>query len=250
MNEPVRIGNATLYLGDCSQVMPMLDPVDAVVMDPPYEINTEGAGNFRKTRSQMNDIKAAGLDKGFDHTFLGPDLCRSVVVFCHNDQVSTLLTYLESRFDRACLCFWHKSNSLPLAHKHYRPDTEIYIHAWMSDGHPVGTLAQKARFIVTAVGKSAFDHPTVKPLAVMDKIIANTNGQTVLDPYMGTGTTGVACLRQGRSFIGIEKNPAYFEIACGRLEEAWQRAQTAAAQGDMLAEPDAIVRPQQKAMVI
>lgn len=217
------IGDCTLYLGDCLEIMPTLGKVDAVVTDPPYEFGADGAGIFRKNKKYMDLIQAGGLDKGFDHTFLTESLCDSVVVFCHNDQLEVLIPWLSARFGRFCLCFWHKDNPMPVANKHYKPDTEIYIHAWNDRGFPIGELEHKGRYFFAPVGKSAYAHPTVKPLALMVKIIRNTNGSRILDPFMGSGTTGVACVKLGRKFIGIELDPKYFDIACRRIEEAYKQ---------------------------
>ncbi|MDG2512430.1 DNA methyltransferase [Sphingobium yanoikuyae] len=223
------IGAATLYLGDCYEILPRLGSIDCGVMDPPYLFEASGGGIFRRGRQCMDKIQAAGLDKGFDPHLITAAQFRSVVVFCHNDQLDTLLPYLSEQFDRFALCFWHKSNPMPVANKHYKPDTEIYVHAWNTGGFPTGELADKARYIVAPVGQqSEFDHPTVKPLPVMRKIIANANGETICDPFMGTGSTGVAALQRGKRFIGIERDPRYFDIACKRIADA-QR------QGDMFA---------------
>ncbi len=120
------------------------------------------------------------------------------------------------------LCEWHKSNPQPVANKHYQPDTEFYIHAWQKGFHPAGELKDKGRYIIGPVGKSPYDHPTVKPDYVMDKIITNLAGKTVCDPFMGTGSTGVAAIRQGRIFTGIELSKKYFDIARQRIEAAYQ----------------------------
>lgn len=229
MNRVEIIGNATLYLGDCREVLPTLTPFDCGIMDPPYEFEASGGGIFRRDRDCMDKIQAAGLDKGFDHSILTADRFRSVIVFCHNDQLDRLLPHITSQFNRFALCFWHKSNPMPVANKHYKPDTEIYIHAWNAGGFPVGDLVEKGRYIIAPVGhQSDFDHPTVKPLPVMRKIMSNANGETVCDPFMGTGTTGVAALERGKSFVGIEQDAKFFDIACRRIEDA-QR------QGDMFA---------------
>ncbi len=74
-----------------------------------------------------------------------------------------------------------------------------------------------------------FDHPTVKPGPVMDKIVRNVAGSTICDPFMGTGSTGVAAIKAGRRFVGIEKNPRHFETAVTRLTLAWEEAQRQAA---------------------
>lgn len=219
------IGGATLHLGDCYDILPRLGPVDCGVMGPPYLFNASGGGIFRSNRKCMDAIQAAGLDKGFDPELITAAQFRSVVVFCHNDQLDTLLPYLAGRFERYALCFWHKSNPMPVANKHYKPDTEIYVHAWNAGGAPVGTLADKSRYIVAPAGQQTeFEHPTVKPLQVMRKILCNVNGGVVCDPFMGTGSTGVAALERGKRFIGIERDPRYFDIACKRIADAQRQA--------------------------
>jgi DNA modification methylase len=209
-----------LYLGDCREIIPTLGRVDAVVTDPPYEFKASGAGIFRANRHCMDAIQAAGLDKGFDHTLLTAELCNSVVVFCHNDQLDRLIPWLSSQFDRYAVCMWHKENSMPVANKHYRPDTELYVHAWQAAAHPVGDLSEKARWFLAPAGKSEFGHPTVKPLPLMSKIVRNVQAETILDPFCGSGTTGVAAVKNRRGFIGIEINQTYFEIACRRIQAA------------------------------
>lgn len=210
----------TLYCGDCREILPALGRVDAVVTDPPYEFEASGAGIFRSARRCMDAIQAAGLDKGFDHTMLTASLCDSVVVFCHNDQLDRLVPWLSSQFDRYALCMWHKTNPMPVANKHYKPDTELYVHAWQSHAHPVGDLSEKSRWFLAPVGKSDFGHPTVKPLPLMAKIVRNTQARTILDPFCGSGTTGVASVNSRRGFVGIEVNPTYFDIACRRVQAA------------------------------
>jgi len=88
------IGNATLYLGDAYEILPHLGFVDALVTDPPYEFKVSGGGVFRKKRKNMEEIRAAGLDKGFDHTLFKAAQFGSVVMFCHNDQLVKLLPYV------------------------------------------------------------------------------------------------------------------------------------------------------------
>lgn len=218
------IGDATLYLGDCREIVPTLGKVDAVVTDPPYEFETAGAGVFRTTRKNMDEIQAKGLADGFDHSLLSSDRFGSAVVFAHNDQWAELLPHLASQFGRYAICQWHKSNPMPVANQHYQPDTEIYVHAWNPGFHPVGPLSRKQRFIVAPNGQDgSIGHPTVKPLPVMLKIVGNVGGDQVCDPFMGSGTTGVACVNLGRAFIGIERDPGYFDIACRRIEEAYKQ---------------------------
>lgn len=210
----------TLYLGDCRDIVPTLGKVSAVITDPPYEFEATGAGIFRSNRGCMDAIQAAGLDKGFDHTIITKELCDSVVVFCHNDQLDRLIPWLSGQFDRYAVCMWHKENPMPVANKHYKPDTELYVHAWQANAHPIGDLSEKARWFLAPVGKSEFGHPTVKPLPLMSKIVRNVQADVILDPYCGSGTTGVAAIKDRRRFIGVERNPTYFDIALRRLQGA------------------------------
>lgn len=227
---PVIIGPATLYLGDAYQIRPTLGFMDADVMDPPYVIKASGGGQFRKTRAYLDQIVELNLDKGFDHTIINPLLAGAVVVFCHNDQVPGLSAYLDGLFHRFALCLWQKTNPMPVANKHYMPEIEIYFHAWSRGFHPQGDLAALRRVI--SCGSRALKnlgHPTVKPDNVMNKILRNVAGETVCDPFMGTGSTGVAALRAGKRFWGIEHNPGHFETACRRLRDEWAKIQSEAA---------------------
>lgn len=222
------IGNATLYLGDGYEIAPKLGVMDGFVSDPQYKFETSGGGQYRKKRKCLEEIIAQGLDQGFDHSIMNTMLYKAVFVFCHNDQLPELLAYLQGSFNRFCVISYHKTNPQPFGNKHYVPDTEFIVHAWNDGGHPVGTLAEKKRYIIGTNGKSAYDHPTVKPLEVMMKIVRNVNGTHIIDPFMGTGTTGVAALLQGKTFYGIEHNEKYFDIACRRIEETLKEQEVAA----------------------
>lgn len=235
------IGDHVLYLGDCREVLPTLGKIDAVVTDPPYEFDTAGAGVFRSTRRNMDEIQAKGLADGFDHSLIQADQFGAAVVFAHNDQWAGLLPHLAAQFERYAICQWHKTNPMPVANRHYQPDTEIYVHAWNPGFHPVGVLSAKKRFVIAPNGQDgSIDHPTVKPLAVMRKIVANVGGSSICDPFMGSGTTGVAALEAGRAFVGIERVEAYFDLACRRMEAAYNQPRlfadtaSAAVQGDLL----------------
>ena len=216
---------ATLYLGDAYAIRPTLGWMDADVMDPPYLFDNSGGGAFRKARGASDQIVAEQLDQGFDHRIVNPLLCGAAVLFCHNDQLPILAPYLNGLFHRFCLLGWIKPNPSPMANKHYLADVEPFLHAWNPGYHPLGAHHDKHRWISAApMPSKVFGHPTVKPAAVMDKIMANVNGRTICDPFMGTGSTGVAAIKAGRRFFGIEHNPRHFETAVERLTAAWQQA--------------------------
>ncbi|MGB3806601.1 MAG: DNA methyltransferase [Erythrobacter sp.] len=214
---------ATLYRGDAYAIRPTLGFVDCDVMDPPFLIRTSGGGRYRKARKSMDEIADSGIAQGFDLSIVNPLLSGGVVCFCHNDQLPTVLPAIAGQFHRFALLDWTKAAPQPVANKHYRPDREFYVHAWNKGFHPQGDLADKARRIVASPDralKKRFGHPTIKPPAVMDKILTNVAGDTVCDSFMGTGSTGVAAIKAGKTFIGIERDPRWFEAAITRISEA------------------------------
>lgn len=229
MTPTLTIGPHRLYLGDAYTIRPALGWMDADVLDPPYLIRATGGGNYRKRRPMMDRLIAENLHQGFDMAIINPLLCGAVICFAHNDQLAELLAHVRGNFLRHALCVWQKTNPQPVANKHYRPDSEFYVHAWDRGFSPQGDIAAKLR--VTRLGSprgpEGFDHPTTKPDALMAKIIINVAGQTICDPFMGTGSTGVAAIRAGRNFTGIEHNPAYFETAAARLSAAWEARKAA-----------------------
>lgn len=241
MSHIENIGPATLYLGDAYQIRPTLGFHDADVMDPPYLFNNSGGGVYRAARGASDQIVSEGLDRGFDHAIVNPQLCGAVVIFCHNDQLGDLIpaivedelndfdallvadmfAALRPKFHRAALLAWIKANPAPHRNKHYLADIEPYIHAWNRGFAPVGDHHDMHRWInAGSMPSKVYGHPTVKPDAVMDKIIRNVAGESVCDPFMGTGSTGVAAIRAGKRFVGIEQNPAHFDTAYRRIEDA------------------------------
>lgn len=222
MSAPVIIGLATLYLGDAYTIRPTLGWFDADVFDPPYAFKASGGGSYRKSRTTMDEIVEQGLADGFELTIVNPLLCGAVVVFVHDDQLGATTAHLDGLFHRRALCVWRKVNPQPVANQHYRPEIELYCHAWSRGFAPTGTMREKLR--VTDAhsprGPEKHGHPTCKPDAVMDKIMINVAGQSVCDPFMGTGSTGVAVVKAGKRFVGIEHSPVHFATAIARLSAA------------------------------
>lgn len=230
MNRPVSFfgGAVQLYHGDCYDMDLAGLGAAAMVIDPPYEFNASGGGKYRAARPGLDDLIAAKLTDGFDLSVLSWKYAKAIVCFAHNNQVEKIMTRLRQGFYRVVLCAWHKTNPQPVANKHYLPDTEFFIHAWQKGHHPTGSLKDKHRFIVTPAVRSKLrhangtKHPSVKPDAVMDKIIANVNYPQrgpILDAFMGTGSTGIAAVKAGHKFIGIETNKVFFEMACQRFSD-------------------------------
>ena len=212
MSEPVTIGNATLWLGDCLEILPTLGKVDAVVTDPPY-----GIGSWSSTGGHsLSPAEAADANR-WDKI---PEAALRQIAALRCPQVVWGGNYLAGVLGatRAPL-IWDKLNR----GVHFA-DAEL---AWSN--FTWGT----ARIFVMAPREGGRQHPTQKPVPVIEWAIQQTKTEgVVLDPFMGSGTTGVACVRLGRPFIGIEIEPKYFNIACKRIEQAY-------AQPDMFIEPPA-----------
>jgi site-specific DNA-methyltransferase (adenine-specific)/modification methylase len=202
----VVIGAATLYLADCMDVLPTLGAVDAVITDPPYGINENSA----KVASRAN--AAAAKDYGqFDWDKEPPpaeiiDALRAMskwqAIFGGN--------YFALP-PTSCWLVWDKLNSGDFA------DCEL---AWTNWPKAVRRIQWRWNGMIRQGNEERF-HPTQKPLGVMKWAIdLCPKADTILDPYMGSGTTGIAAVQMGRHFIGIERDPRYFEIACRRVEDA------------------------------
>ncbi len=198
----VVIGDATLYQGDCIEVMTTLSKIDAVVTDPPYGINI-AANPVR----QMHEKSDWDLSAPSNEVL---DIARNI----SNEQIIWGGNYFDLPPSRGFLV-WDKKQpeNFSLA---------MCEMAWWSKD-------TNAKVFTKSVLSYSKQHPTQKPVELMKWCIEKVEG-TILDPFMGSGTTGVACAKMGRKFIGIEIKPKYFDIACKRIDAAY-------AQPDMFIEP-------------
>jgi site-specific DNA-methyltransferase (adenine-specific)/modification methylase len=209
MSRVERIGRATLYLGDCRDILPTLSKVDAVVTDPPYGIG-EAAGRAKTRNRGINQIVDYGNDC-WDDRPIGADLFQAVktagrwnIIFGGN--------YYDCP-PAKCWLVWDKCNSGDFA------DCEL---AWTNLPKAVRIIRYLWNGMIRESGAQRGDHPTQKPLEVMKWCIGHLPepNKTILDPFMGSGTTGVAAIQMGRDFVGIEREERYFEAACRRIREA------------------------------
>jgi site-specific DNA-methyltransferase (adenine-specific) len=209
------IGDAVLYLGDCREILPELGKVDAVVTDPPYGIGYQrGAGGKgeQRVRSGRNDAAPiVGDDKPFDPA---PWLSWPCVMWGANHYAQSL--------PRGRWLAWNK-----LGHMEPWDDFCDVEFAWSSERGADRIFSLLWKGLAQGDkegGQGERWHPTQKPIALMRWCIEQfPNADTILDPFMGSGTTGVAAIKLGRKFIGIEIEPKYFDIACRRIEEAWKQ---------------------------
>lgn len=199
--EKVQIGDATLYLGDCLDVLPTLSKVDALITDPPY-----GNGFAAEPTKWQRRAGMKGKDwddQPSDALYMARSVCKKQVIWGGNNY--------ELPPSRAWLS-WFKPDA--------PPSMGNFELAWTN-------LDRNTRQISCSISQTNAErvgHPTQKPLLVMRWTIEQAGlPASILDPFMGSGTTGVAALQLGRKFTGIERDPAYFEIACRRIREFYSQ---------------------------
>ena len=203
-----------IYHGDCREILPHLPKVDLVLTDPPYSFTDPSGRGIAANRAYISQIKEQEMYHGIDLSFL--DEFENWFCFCGKEQLVDLLSKASN--GKWMLLTWNKPNPTPMVNNNYLPDTEYIIHRF-STGRLFGEYKDKSRFMVYAGEKSSYEHPTVKPLPVITKLVVlgSVVNDTILDPFMGSGTTLRAAKDLGRQAIGIEIEEKYCEIAAKRL---------------------------------
>ena len=200
------IGDCRLLLGDCLEIMPLLGPVDAVVTDPPYGLGKRMRGRWVAKDEFSRFLKwDLAANQAWIEAILA--LSKPTIIWGGN--------YFAMPPAR-CWLIWSKVNAVPTM-----ADAEL---AWTN-------LDKPAKRFDAPVGRVEFGHPTTKPLPLIQWCLGFLpNARTIIDPFMGSGTTGVACAKLGRKFVGIEIDEVYFDISCKRIRGAY-------AQPDMFVSP-------------
>jgi len=201
---PVIIGNATLYLGDCMNILPTLGKVDAVITDPPF-----GVGNFIQQTGNLRGEKVYWNESGPPTEFF--EILKKISLH----RVIWGANYFNC-FEGAGGLVWVKNQPMPNMSK-----AEMASTSW-------GNKVELINLTWTNyVNTKESNHPCERPVGLYKWCIKQVpkQPQTILDPFMGSGTTGVASIQLGRKFIGIEREPKYFDIACKRIEQAAAQGQ-------------------------
>jgi DNA modification methylase len=220
MSRIERIGNATLYLGDCQEIIQSISEANAVVTDPPYGIEGGKGGDAK-------DYGKGAYTSSFNDT---PDyitnVCAKVIEWCIQNTEAVAVTpgnrclqrYPQARDIGA---FWQPASA---THGPWGMVTLNPILYYGKDWRAGRGALPSGRQVTEASPKVG--HPCAKPLLawtwLVDKVARP--GAVVLDPFMGSGTTGVSCAKTGHPFVGIEMELRYFDIACRRVEEAQRQA--------------------------
>ena len=222
-----------MYFGDSLEIMPTLGRVSHVIGDPPYEKEAHKVG--RRTQATIKrgvnadlDFAAITSDQRMQAARLACDMSDGwVLFFCQAEAAGDWRDALEAaggKYKRTMI--WVKPDSTPqLNGQMPAPGYESMPLAWCGVGHSRWNGGGKRGVYTHLTNQRDRDgrHPTEKPIPLMRELVTDFTlpGDMILDPFMGSGTTGIACVRSGRRFIGIEKDERYFDVACQRIQLAY-----------------------------
>lgn len=208
--------------------------VDLLLTDPPYDIpKINGGGSIntvKKLNSSLQDLTRSNLMFSYNIENFGEKLFAlqkgniNAYFWCNKKQIPEYLKYYvgtkDCKFD---IITWHKTNALPTYSNKYLSDTEYCLYFRKGKGHCFPANYEDAKtFMLSPLNqtdKKKWKHPTIKPLEYIEKMVRNSSkeGELVFDPFMGSGTTGVACKKLGRNFIGGDLDPEWVSVAKNRI---------------------------------
>lgn len=221
-----------IYLGSCYELIKDIPDksIDLVYIDIPYEISYSVAGSFKNKISDALCVQLGGdknLTYGIDYSIFD-ELCRVmkkiyIYIWCSKEQIYDIMTYFINKGCYFNLLVWCKDNPIPFGGAPFLSDLEYCLCFWeknckFNDGWE--NKIKHYNSFINQKDKELYGHPTIKPLNFIKKQILNSTqpNDIVLDCFMGSGTTCVACKETGRRYIGIEINPDYYKIAEDRLK--------------------------------
>lgn len=221
-----QIGDCTLYLGDCKELLPLLPKVDAIITDPPFFCPATHYQSRVKHQRSWSDMIVLQHWWGMicDQMLHALEQCGHCLVFCNADSYPAFYPAMFSKWDKLVALVWDKDR--PGLGRVWRHQHELIIAARNSDCYEANDGKLRADVLrFTATLSADRDHPVEKPPSMLGELVEATvpRGGLVCDPFMGSGTTGVGAVKRGRRFIGIELEERYFDIACRRIEEAYRQ---------------------------
>lgn len=241
----MKLGNYELnkiYNEDCYEAIKKIPDksIDLIVMDPPYEIETHGGGHSplaKQIQKQHQELYENNLHIGVNNELLEL-LCQkmkkiNICIFCNKKQIYQYLKFFEDKNCLFDLISWHKTNAIPNYSFKYMTDTEyclVFRKGKEMNRESENYEARKTWYMepINVSDKLLYKHPTIKPLELVKKMIINhsVEGEVVLDPFMGSGTTAVAAKELGRNFVGFEISKEFYNIACDRINGITADGQT------------------------
>lgn len=222
-----------IYNEDCLEGLKRMPDgcIDLIVADPPYDFvgngkEYGGGGAFGTNgRAYHGELEQAGIIAGFDREAVMRECIRvmrkvNIYIWCNKEQ---LLWYLDFFKDyNMDLLSWHKTNPTPMCCNKYLSDTEYLLFFREKGVKLFGTFDTKKKYFLQKANKDdkeKWGHPTIKPLNIIRTLVVNSSeeGQTVLDPFMGSGTTAIACISENRHYVGFELNKQYYDKSLERI---------------------------------
>lgn len=216
--------DVTLYCGDCREVIPTLIKVDAVISDPPYGIEdlVGGYGRTQLAKEGLHDRNIAN-DKNLDCVSDALNLIMNNfddiwLALFYSSRISPVFFKVTDALDYYGELIWDKK-VLGMGEQIRYQHENIAVFKWGEPKQTFGSCSSMMTYLLLK-GDNKSVHPHEKPMQIMHNICAVTPGRIILDPFMGTGTTGAAAVQLKRGFIGIELEPRYFDLARKKVGEA------------------------------
>lgn len=237
-----------IYLGNCYELIKQIDnnSIDLIIIDPPYQIdgkqksekilnkqtNKITKGIYRLNNELIENKITQGIKEEIFDEFMRIMKVPNIYIWCNKRQIPMYLKYFHQEKQlKYTILVWNKPNPMPLFNHQYLNDAEYCMYfygAGVCDPKCFDDARTVFKYNVNKIDKDAFHHPTCKPLAIIETLVRNSSKENdlVLDCFLGSGTTAVACKNQNRNYIGIEVNPKWCKVAKNRLEGCNANGQT------------------------
>ncbi len=203
--------------------------IDLVIIDPPYDVKTSGGGKILRCKYKKYMKEINSMSNGISLEII-EKICSkmkkiNIYIWCSKNQIPVILNYFLNKNCNYTLISWHKTNPIPACNNKYLSDTEYCLFFREKGVKLYGDFHSKFTYYVTSLNtkdKAKYNHPTVKPLKIIKNFIKNSSNEndTVLDCFLGSGTTVVACIETNRNYIGFEINEGYYNTAFKRISAA------------------------------
>lgn len=217
-----------IILSDAYEYVKNIPPksIDLILIDPPYLLTEKPGGGITKQRHSYKDLYSDAQENNFrkgikeeildDFRKIQP--VENLYIFCNSKMLPFLLNYYKN--DKFDVLVYHKSNPIPTYSYGYLKDIEYIVYVCNDRTKLYGDYNSMSKVLTCKKEYNKLDHPTIKPLNIIKTLIKNSTkkGDIVLDCFMGSGTTALACLETQRRFLGCEKNPKYWQISQERIK--------------------------------